>query len=132
VSKKKTSVVIDPIQMNITNKISKGSILSGDVSYEGGVLIEGSFSGKMKVVGGPLVLGEGATLRGDIDVSSDAYIFGTLDDSDEVISTLRVHGELHLTSKCVIHGSVFFHKLATYHGAKINGSMQSIDTSAIN
>ena len=124
--KKPTSVVIDPLAMNIANKISKTSTVGGNYATGGGILIEGSFTGNMHVHDGPLVLMDGAHLSGCIDVEGDAYIFGIVGTDPSIESKITVKGELHLTSKCEVHGKLMFGKLAMYQGAKLHGVMESL------
>lgn len=124
--KRPTSVVIDPVAMNIANKIAAGAVASGDYTTGGGILIEGTFSGNLKVTDGPLVLMEGGRLRGCIEVQGDAYIFGVIGAESDDQTTVTVRGELHLTSKCVVHGQIRFAKLAMYQGAQVHGIMDSL------
>lgn len=124
--KRPTSVVIDPIAMNISNKIAAGASSKGEYTTGGGILIEGIFSGNLTVTDGPLVLLEGAQLSGCIDVAGDAYIFGVIGSASDVETIITVRGELHLTSKCEVHGRVHFTKLAMYEGANVHGVMESM------
>lgn len=125
-TKRQTSVVIDPVAMNIANKVAAGSVVTGDYATGGGILIEGQFRGNLHVTDGPLVLLEGANLSGCIEVKGDAYIFGTIGAASDDQTTVTVRGELHLTSKCHVHGRILFAKLATYQGANVHGIIESL------
>ena len=125
-TKRQTSVVIDPVAMNIANKVAAGSKVTGDYATGGGILIEGQFRGNLHVTDGPLVLLEGGHLSGCIEVQGDAYIFGTIGADSDDQTTVTVRGELHLTSKCHVHGRILFAKLATYQGANVHGSIESL------
>lgn len=122
--KKPTSVVIDPLVMNITNKIAIGTAISGSANFDGGVLIEGEFAGDMKVAG-PLVLLSSGRMNGRIEVTGDAYIFGVVADTDPS-TLLEVRGELHLTNQCKVAGSMKYNRVAIYQGAHINGNVTSL------
>lgn len=121
-----TSVVIDPVAMNIVNKIAGGTIAAGKITTEGGLLVEGQFTGEVKVTKGPLVLMEGAKLAGQIEVDGDAYVFGVIGEANAEPTNLTVTGELHLTSTSEIHGHARFGKLATYEGAKLHAKFDSL------
>lgn len=123
--KRPTSVVIDPIAMGITNKIAAGSISSGDNHFNGGLMLEGETSGTMEV-NGILLIMAGAVLKGTVVVNGDAYIFGQVGTKEGDEAVLIVHGELHLTSKCVAYGKMKFKKLAHYQGAMIHGSIETL------
>jgi len=123
--KRPTSVVIDPVAMGIVNKIAAGSKFSGTNSVTGGILIQGACEGRL-IVDGPLVLMEGGSLTGEIEVHGDAYIFGQVGTSGDTATTLTCHGELHLTSKCVAYGRMRYANVTLYKGGQINSVMQSL------
>lgn len=126
-AKPPTSVVIDPLAMNIVNRIAPGTQQLGQMITKGGILIEGNFNGQMLVKEGPLVLMKGARLSGEIDVRGDAYIFGDVGSDDPSGTRLSVLGELHLTSSCVAKGVLRYGKLAPYEGAVVEGIVESIE-----
>lgn len=66
------SIVIDPVAMKIVNRIAAGSKCEGSLECEGGVIIEGVFSGTLSVKGGPLVLMPGGVARGMLACDGDA------------------------------------------------------------
>ena len=111
--------------MGITNKIASGTSIQGIINFSGGVLIEGKFDGDMKITG-PLVLMNEGTLDGTIEVEGDAYVFGEIGGSNKS-TNLVVHGELHLTSRCVVAGTIQYKVLASYVGARLSGSISSIN-----
>ena len=72
----------------------------------------------------------GATLYGNVEVHGDAYIFGQVGTKSDNSASLTVHGELHLTSKCAVHGRITYGKLALYKGAVVSGSIEPFADSA--
>lgn len=127
----KSSVVIDPVAMNITNKIAFGTSFNGDLTCKSGVLIEGNFSGNLTIEEGPLVLMDGAHLNGKIDVAGDAYIFGTIGEFSNDSTQVVVRGELHLTSGCQVFGRIIYSKIAMYEGAQVHGTVQTLKAARI-
>jgi hypothetical protein len=121
------TVRIDPISMNITNRIAAGSASSGTLKFTGGLLLQGNHHGDLEIEGGPLVV-EGGSLTGQATVYGDAYIFGRIGGPEEAgdDTVLTVHGVLHLTGRAETWGLLRSAKLASYNGAKINGSIQTI------
>lgn len=125
---KKSSIIIDPVQMNITNRISEGSRSSGTIEFNGGLLIQGQQSGELTVHNGPLVVMAGGQVSGTVLVNGDAYIFGRVGSSEmaDRETVITVNGTLHLTSSCVVYGKIRYAKLAMYEGAQIRGSIESL------
>lgn len=121
-----SSVIIDPVAMNIVNKIAPGTKSSGTIDCAGGMLIQGSHHGKLRVSNGPLVLWEGSRLTGHSIVHGDAYIFGTLGEPGESVTQITVTGTLYLTSLAVAYGKMRYGKLSTYDGARIKGTLETI------
>ncbi len=91
---KSDSVVIDPVKMNIINKISAGSNTSGNLSFNGGLLLQGHHVGELTVSGGPLVILEDASVSGKVTVQGDVWVFGRIGSTepDAVPTHMTVHG----------------------------------------
>lgn len=120
------TLVIDPVRMNIVNKIAAGSKSCGTVECLGGLLLQGEHQGGLVVNEGPLVLWEGSRLTGTIHVGGDAYVFGTLGSESDSQTTITVMGTLYLTAKAVVYGRMRYKKLSTYDGALIHGSLETL------
>ena len=120
------SVVIDPARMNIVNKIAVGSKSAGCIGFAGGLMLQGEHSGELVVRDGPLVLWQGSKLAGHTIVYGDTYVFGTLGDPGDQMSSITVMGTLFLTASAVVYGKMRYRKLATYDGAQIHGLLETI------
>lgn len=125
-SKRETTVTIDPVAMKITNKIDVDTKASGAMECAGGLLLQGAFHGELVVRGGPLVMYAGSRLTGRTTVHGDAYIFGQLGEVDDELSVLTVLGTLHLTKDAVAYGQLRCRHLSTYDGAKVHGRLETL------
>lgn len=134
--RKTDSVVIDPVKMNIVNRIAAGSRSQGQLWFSGGLLLQGHHVGDLDVRGGPLVVVEGASVTGKVVVHGDVYLFGSFGSAGEgegaVETEVTVYGVMHLTSKSEANGHLRCEQLATYDGAKINGKVETLPQGAIN
>ena len=54
-------LTLDPIAMNVVNRVAAGSDLRGDLAFDGGLLVQGSLSGTVHVRGS-LIVWAGATV----------------------------------------------------------------------
>lgn len=125
---KKDTVIIDPVAMNIVNRISAGSTTCGDLEFDGGVLLQGHHVGNLKVKNGPLVIFKGGSISGQTTVEGDAFVFGQVGspDADKSASVLTVQGALHLTEESVSYGTLRFIELANYKGAQIFAALETL------
>lgn len=124
-TKRQTSLVIDPVAMNITNKIAADTLSGGTLTCKSGLLLEGEHRGEL-VVHGTLVCTAGSRLVGKSIVHGDVYVFGQLGDGQGDKSQLTVHGTLHLTKDAVAYGDMECARFATYDGAKIQGGFTTL------
>lgn len=122
-----SAVIIDPVQMNITNRLAHGCKTVGPMALEGGLLLQGEHSGDLTVANGPLVIYENASVTGGfIDVTGDVYVFGRIGSAAAAQPTvLRCTGVLHLTSKAVVFGTLQCAKPALYDGAQMMGVIET-------
>lgn len=120
------SVVIDPIKMNIKNRVAPGGVSKGSLAFAGGLLMEGDHTGDVIVRNGPLCIMPGASMTGSITVHGDVYLFGRLGAAGDLSSELTVHGVLHLASRCEANGRIRYRKLAPYDGSKLNVQLETI------
>lgn len=127
-TKRETSVVIDPVAMNITNKVAADTKSAGKLECRSGMLLEGEHNGDL-VVHGTLVVAQGARLSGTSTVYGDVYVFGNLGETGAAHCILTVHGTLHLTKTAVAYGKMQCLRVATYDGAKVHGVFKTLDAS---
>lgn len=121
-------IEIDPVKMNITNRIDKGSRAVGPVEMNSGFWLGGVFEGDLTVRNGPLVVQEGAILSsGKIVVEGDVYLFGQLGKAEEGDrpTTLECTGELHFCETSLSYGKMRTQHPMVYSGAKIQGKLET-------
>lgn len=102
-----------------TTMIAKGTVINGDVSFEGGLLVEGTIKGNVKADDGSealLRLSEAGKIEGEIHVPN-------------VVVNGRVNGDVHssahveLAAKAVVNGNVHYNLIEMVMGAEVNGSL---------
>jgi cytoskeletal protein CcmA (bactofilin family) len=120
-------IVIDPVAMNIVNRVAPDCKHSGHFSYKGGLLLEGEITGTVKVEGGPLIImGEGAVF-GEVYSDSDVYLFGTFGGVEG-----HEYGELTVNAKVILAETakgkvnIAAKTLRTFEGAKVHGSYRTL------
>ena len=122
-------MVIDPVAMNITNKVAADTKSTGRLECRSGMLLEGEHNGDL-IVHGTLVVAQGARLSGTSTVHGDVYVFGSLGEPGAAHCILTVHGTLHLTKTSVTYGKMQCLRVATYDGAKVHGVFKTLDASS--
>jgi cytoskeletal protein CcmA (bactofilin family) len=115
-------LTIDPVAMNVVNRVAESSNLSGDLEFGGGLLVQGRVSGNVRVRG-RVIVWEGATLEGKVRILGDLYLFGQLGASGTLASQTRVecHGTAYIASTGVSTGALHAQKLRLYDGADLQG-----------
>jgi cytoskeletal protein CcmA (bactofilin family) len=102
-----------------TTMIAKGTVIDGDVSFEGGLLVEGTIKGNVKADDGSealLRLSEAGKIEGEIHVPN-------------VVVNGKVNGDVHssahveLAAKAIVNGNVHYHLIEMVMGAEVNGSL---------
>ena len=111
-SKKQLNEKIDTL-------IGAESQITGDLTFSGGLHIEGSVAGEITCqddMSAILVINKGGQVTGDISVPS-AIIDGTVHGNVYTTNNLRLeeHG--------FINGNVYYNSLEMEAGAKVNGSL---------
>ena len=61
------TLTIDPIAMYVINRVAAGSVLSGELEFEGGLLVQGAIAGNIRVRG-RLIIWTGGVVRGRVQV----------------------------------------------------------------
>ena len=102
-----------------TTMIAKGTVIDGDVRFEGGLLVEGTIKGNVRADDGSealLRLSEAGKIEGEIHVPN-------------VVVNGKVNGDVHssahveLAAKAVVNGNVHYHLIEMVMGAEVNGSL---------
>lgn len=121
------TLTIDPIAMNVVNRVAAGSVLSGELIYDGGLLVQGEVSGHIRV-NGPLIVWTGGVVRGRVEVSGDFYLFGRLGDPDvDVQATqLACRGMAFVSKTGVSTGTLEARRLQLYEGADLQGPFKTL------
>ena len=121
------SIIIDPVGMNIVNRIAPGTKATGTQACAGGLLVQGSFEGSLVVSEGPLVLMQDGVLCGDIVCHQDAYLFGTIAAKpDGTQSQLTVTGTVFLAETLNAVADITAGVFKTYEGAQIDGRIKTV------
>jgi len=123
------TLTIDPVAMNIVNRVAAGSELSGDLSFEGGLLVQGSLEGHIRV-NGRLIIWTGASVRGRIRVTGDLYLFGLLGSANggSHDTSLECEGMVYVSKTGVSTGTLLAKRLQMYEGAQLKGPFHTLQT----
>lgn len=121
------TLTIDPLAMNIVNRVAAGCELSGNLSFEGGVLVQGQLEGHIRVAG-RMVIWSGASVRGRIRVLGDLYLFGQLGASNggPHDTSLECEGMVYVSKSGVSTGSLLARRLQMYEGAQLRGPFRTL------
>ncbi|MES2634559.1 MAG: polymer-forming cytoskeletal protein [Pseudomonadota bacterium] len=120
-------LTIDPVAMNVVNRIAQGTSLAGDLLFEGGVLVQGRLGGDVQV-NGRVIVWMGGVVKGKIRVLGDMYVFGQLgelgaDPSETMVECL---GTLYVANTGVTTGILTAHHLMLYEGADLRGPFTTL------
>jgi len=96
------------------NRISAGTVITGDIEAKGGFRIEGSLIGNLST-SGKVVISKGGFIKGDL-ICKNADFEGSFD------GKLNVEETLSLRSSAVIDGEVNAGKLSIEPGASFNAT----------
>lgn len=123
------TLVIDPVAMNITNRIAAGSALLGEeLLFKGGLLLQGTLQGAGEIAG-RLVIWQTGQLVGRFRVLGDVYLLGHLggvtDDLDKT-TQLECHGTVYVASSGVSTGTLVATRLRMYDGATLQGPFKTL------
>ena len=98
------------------NRISAGTIITGDIEAKGGFRIEGTLKGTLNTAG-KVVISKGGFIEGTLDCQNADF-------EGKFSGKLTVHETLTLRSSAVIDGEVIAGKLAIEPGAAFNASCE--------
>jgi cytoskeletal protein CcmA (bactofilin family) len=122
------TLVIDPVKLGITNRITEDSALDGQLQFRGGLLLQGTLSGQGEIAG-RLVIWHTGQLRGHFRVLGDLYLLGHLggvaDDVDED-TVIECQGTAYIASSGVSTGTLLANRLRMYDGAVLQGPFKTL------
>lgn len=102
-----------------TTMIAKGTVVSGDVQFEGGLLVEGTIKGNVRAEDGTdslLRLSEAGCIEGEIHVPNIVI-------NGKVVGDVHSSGHVELAAKAAVNGNVHYHLLEMVMGAQVNGAL---------
>lgn len=102
-----------PIGPNAMNQFGQGTIITGDVSTEGDVRIDGKVTGNVTSKS-KVVIGAPGIIEGNIRCQN-AYVDGRVNGNVDVTELLI------LSSTAVVEGDIKIKKLVVQEGARFNG-----------
>jgi Polymer-forming cytoskeletal len=120
-------LTIDPVAMQVTNRVAAGTQCLGEHRFEGGVLVQGALGGYVEVAG-RLIVWRGGLVKGQVLVRGDLYLFGTLGEpgglpEDTVVECL---GTAYLASTAVSNAQLSAQRLRLYEGAELHGPFKTL------
>jgi len=110
---------------NIKTIIGQDASFNGELDFEGAVLIEGRFEGKIHSRnGGTLIVSETAKITGEVDVPN-LVLHGAIH------GNVRAGESLKITPTGKLTGDVEYHVISLSEGASVNGRCNHIDEKKI-
>ena len=121
------NLVIDPLGMNIVNRIAPESSMQGDVSFSGGLLVQGELCGAGQVLG-RMVVWHGALVTGHFRVVGDLYVFGRIGavGASANNTVIECMGTAYIASTASTTGTITAQRLRLYEGADLQGPFRTI------
>lgn len=123
------TLVIDPVALNITNRVASGSSLSGsELNFKGGLLLQGTLQGSGEIAG-RLVIWHTGQMVGHFRVLGDVYLLGHLGgviDGLDASTSLECQGTVIVASSGVSTGTLIAHRLRMYDGATLQGAFKTL------
>lgn len=121
------TLTLDPIAMNVVNRVAAGGQLSGELQFEGGLLVQGEVAGNIRI-NGPLIIWTGGAVRGRVRVTGDLYLFGRLGAAgvDAHDTSLECQGMAYVSKTGVSTGTLMARRLQLYEGADLQGPFKTL------
>jgi cytoskeletal protein CcmA (bactofilin family) len=122
------TLIIDPVQMNIVNRVAEGCALEGSFEFAGGLLLQGSLRGSGRIAG-RLVIWHTGQLQGRYTVLGDVYVLGHLGgvaDEADAGTSLECQGTIFVASSGICTGSLHAARLRMYEGAVLQGPFKTL------
>ncbi|MCU0955850.1 MAG: polymer-forming cytoskeletal protein [Hydrogenophaga sp.] len=123
----KDTLTLDPVAMQLVNRVASGCLLRGQLRFEGGLLVQGELDGDLQVEG-CLVVWSGGVVRGRISVTGDLYLFGRLGAAGGRAedSVLECQGMAYVSHTGVSTGTLMARRLQLYDGADLQGPFKTL------
>lgn len=121
------TLTIDPIAMNVVNRVAARCRLEGSLEFDGGLLVQGEVAGQI-VVKGRLIIWKGGLVRGTVRVQGDLYLFGQLGSpgASAQETQLECHGMAYVAQTGVSTGTLMAKRLQLYEGADLRGPFKTL------
>lgn len=118
---------IDPVRMNLINRIASGSIAQGNLAFAGGLLLQGQWVGN-GIVKGSLVVWHEALLTGHFKIEGDLYVFGQLGERSvgSIETLIECGGTTYMASSAQSSAKILTVHLKLYDGANIGGVIKTM------
>ena len=104
--------------------IAAGMTITGDLTTDGVVKIEGRIQGSVRA-GQQVLISKGGQVQGDIN-TKEAVIGG------EVNGAIRAEDRVEVQATAVIEGDILTRRILVMEGGKVNGEMKVGETDARN
>ena len=120
-------LTIDPIAMNVVNRVSSGSRLSGEYAFKGGLLVQGEVHGELQTRG-RLIIWAGGQVSGHVKIWGDLYLFGQLGipGMPEDGTVVECLGTAYIASTGISSGTLLAHRIRMYDGAQLQGPFKTL------
>jgi cytoskeletal protein CcmA (bactofilin family) len=120
-------LTIDPVAMNVVNRVCAGSRLAGQYHFKGGLLVQGEMSGDLEIRG-RLIVWTGAQVSGRIKIWGDLYLFGQLGtpDQNDTGTVVECMGTAYIASTGVSSGNLLAYRIRMYDGAQLQGPFKTL------
>ena len=102
-----------------TTMIAQGTVINGDVHFEGGLLVEGVINGDVRAAPDSdalLRLSEAGQVQGEIHVPNVVI-------NGEVNGDVYSSGHVELAEKAIVNGNVHYNLIEMVMGAAVNGAL---------
>ncbi len=121
------TLTLDPIAMNVVNRVAAGTVLDGDLRFDGGLLVQGEIAGRIQV-NGRLIVWTGGVVRGRVRVQGDLYLFGQLGAAggSPHDTSLECQGMAYVSKTGVSTGTLMARRLQLYEGANLQGPFKTL------
>jgi len=116
----KTTTTINSDHQQIDTLIGAHSVITGELSFEGAVRVDGRFEGNIhSSKGGTLIVSEGAKITGEVDVPS-LVLHGIIE------GNVRASDSLKLGETGRLNGDLEYNVMSLAEGSAINGRCSRI------
>lgn len=108
-----------PKTAKIETLVGANTQILGDITFKGGLHIEGLIKGNVTSTGDEhalLVLSENGKIEGEVNVPNVTV-------NGMVVGDIHAHSMLELAGSAKVHGTIYYTLLETSLGAEINGQM---------